>query len=98
MKEDVDIDDEHEDGQSVPRLQQRHEQRLLYRRGECRRVRREHARDPRRRARRPLYEEAEAAALDEQITITRYKTMAAESELYWDDEGTWKQWIPATAT
>lgn len=46
----------------------------------------------------PLYEEAEAAALDEQITITRYKTMAAESELYWDDEGTWKQWIPATAT
>lgn len=46
----------------------------------------------------PLYEEAQAAALDEQITITRYKTVAAESELYWDDKGTWKQWIPATAS
>ncbi|WP_231864314.1 alkaline phosphatase D family protein [Sorangium cellulosum] len=46
----------------------------------------------------PLYDEAGAAALDEQITIARYKTRAAESELYWEDGGTWKQWIPDTAS
>ncbi|WP_437522901.1 alkaline phosphatase D family protein [Sorangium sp. So ce726] len=43
----------------------------------------------------PMYDEAGAAALDRQITIARYKTLAAESELYWDDNGTWKQ-IPGT--
>ncbi|WP_437912075.1 alkaline phosphatase D family protein [Sorangium sp. So ce302] len=46
----------------------------------------------------PLYDETGVAALDEQITIARYKTRAAESELYWEDEGTWKQWIPRTAS
>ncbi|WP_437980584.1 alkaline phosphatase D family protein [Sorangium sp. So ce117] len=44
----------------------------------------------------PLYDETGGAALDEQITIARYKTRVAESELYVDDEGTWKQWIPRT--
>ncbi|WP_437293795.1 alkaline phosphatase D family protein [Sorangium sp. So ce426] len=46
----------------------------------------------------PLYDEAGAAALDGQITIARYKTRAAESELYREDDGTWKQWIPDTAS
>ncbi|WP_437973582.1 alkaline phosphatase D family protein [Sorangium sp. So ce295] len=46
----------------------------------------------------PLYDETGAAALDEQITIARYKTKAAESELYLEDQGTWTQWIPRTAS
>ncbi|WP_437765583.1 alkaline phosphatase D family protein [Sorangium sp. So ce281] len=46
----------------------------------------------------PLYDETGAAALDEQITIARYKTTAAESGLYWEDGGTWKQWSPGTAS
>ncbi|WP_437586587.1 alkaline phosphatase D family protein [Sorangium sp. So ce1000] len=46
----------------------------------------------------PLYEEADAAALDEKFAIARYKTIAGESELYWDDEGAWRKWNPETAT
>ncbi|WP_437275639.1 alkaline phosphatase D family protein [Sorangium sp. So ce375] len=46
----------------------------------------------------PLYEETDAAALEGQITIARYKTKAGEPELYWDDAGSWKKWNPDTAT
>lgn len=47
---------------------------------------------------RPLYEEADAATLDSQITIVRFKTNARESELYQDDGGTWNKWTPGTAS
>ncbi|WP_437478712.1 alkaline phosphatase D family protein [Sorangium sp. So ce1014] len=46
----------------------------------------------------PLYEEADAATLDDQITITRFRTAAGESELYLDEQGTWKKWTPNTAS
>ncbi|WP_437808288.1 alkaline phosphatase D family protein [Sorangium sp. So ce1078] len=46
----------------------------------------------------PLYEDADAATLDSQITIERFKTNAGESELYQDEGGTWKKWTPNTAS
>ncbi|WP_437606075.1 alkaline phosphatase D family protein [Sorangium sp. So ce834] len=45
----------------------------------------------------PLYEEADKATLDGQITIVRFKTTGG-SELYKEEEGTWKKWSPATAS
>ncbi|XYH94407.1 alkaline phosphatase D family protein [Sorangium sp. So ce1128] len=44
----------------------------------------------------PLYEEADAAALDEQITTARFKTVAGTRDLYWDDDGSWRKWNPET--
>ncbi|AUX35258.1 MULTISPECIES: alkaline phosphatase [Sorangium] len=45
----------------------------------------------------PLYEEADKATLDGQITIARFKTTGG-SELYKEEEGTWKKWSPATSS
>ncbi|WP_438014685.1 alkaline phosphatase D family protein [Sorangium sp. So ce315] len=46
----------------------------------------------------PLYEEADAAALEEQITIERFKTVKTApgepSELFRDEGGTWQKWNP----
>ncbi|WP_437934927.1 alkaline phosphatase D family protein [Sorangium sp. So ce341] len=44
----------------------------------------------------PLYEEADAATLDGQITIARFKTTGG-ADLHREEEGTWKKWSPATA-
>ncbi|XXY52424.1 alkaline phosphatase D family protein [Sorangium sp. So ce269] len=44
----------------------------------------------------PLYEEADAAALDEQITTERFKTVAGTRDLYWEDGDQWKKWNPET--
>ncbi|WP_437731068.1 alkaline phosphatase D family protein [Sorangium sp. So ce1335] len=46
----------------------------------------------------PLYEEADAAALEEQITIERFKTVKTPrgepSELFHQSGDTWKKWSP----
>ncbi|WP_437775538.1 alkaline phosphatase D family protein [Sorangium sp. So ce1097] len=48
----------------------------------------------------PLYEEADAAALEEQITIERFKTVKTAPgeppELFRDEGGTWQKWNPDT--
>ncbi|WP_437924415.1 alkaline phosphatase D family protein [Sorangium sp. So ce291] len=44
----------------------------------------------------PLYEEADAAALDEQITTERFKTVAGTRDLYREEGGKWKKWNPET--
>ncbi|WP_437875013.1 alkaline phosphatase D family protein [Sorangium sp. So ce513] len=49
----------------------------------------------------PLYEEADAAALEEQITIERFKTVKTAPgeppDLFRDEGGTWKKWSPGAA-
>ncbi|WP_438004353.1 alkaline phosphatase D family protein [Sorangium sp. So ce321] len=45
----------------------------------------------------PLYEEADEAALDKQITTERFKTVAGTRDLYWKDGSKWKRWNPETA-
>ncbi|MGK3960332.1 alkaline phosphatase [Sorangium sp. So ce118] len=45
----------------------------------------------------PLYEEADATALDEQITIARFKTVAGTRDLYQEEGDKWKKWNPETA-
>ncbi|HTN83121.1 MAG TPA: alkaline phosphatase D family protein [Sorangium sp.] len=44
----------------------------------------------------PLYEEADEAALDEQITKERFKTVAGTRDLYREEGGKWKKWNPET--
>ncbi|WP_234022736.1 alkaline phosphatase D family protein [Sorangium cellulosum] len=46
----------------------------------------------------PLYQEADAAALEGEITIKRFKTKAGEADLYMEDGDAWKKWDPATLT
>ncbi|XXT16272.1 alkaline phosphatase D family protein [Sorangium sp. So ce429] len=45
----------------------------------------------------PLYEEADAVALNEQITTERFKTVAGTRDLYREEGSKWKKWNPETA-
>ncbi|MGK3986704.1 alkaline phosphatase D family protein [Sorangium sp. So ce136] len=45
----------------------------------------------------PLYEEADAVALDEQITTERFKTVAGTRDLYREEGSKWQKWNPETA-
>ncbi|WP_437752867.1 alkaline phosphatase D family protein [Sorangium sp. So ce1389] len=45
----------------------------------------------------PLYEEADEAALKEQITTERFKTVAGTRDLYREEGGKWKKWNPEAA-